>query len=161
MTRLKSPDERQRRNKASTRATLPAEGSGKTAPKLPKRYVGCVEFGCGTHCRKGKHELGWSRLTEAFWTDTWESPMATQYEVADIHGLYRLAMLVDQFWATPTAQIAAEIRQGQQAYGLTPLDRKRLEWQIEQTTAAQKRHRTPTRAPKPGDDPRQNLRVVG
>jgi hypothetical protein len=154
MSRLKSPDERARRNKASTRATLPASGSGKEAPALPTRYVGCVEFGCGPHCRKGKHALTWHPLTVAFWKVTWASPMATQYEDADVPGLYRLAVLIDQFWTNPAPTLGAEIRLEQQPYGLTPLDRKRLEWQIEQTTAAQKRHKAPVKLPKPGDDPR-------
>jgi len=86
--------------------------------------------------------------------------MAEEYLRADVHALYRLALLVDAYWTKPTAGLAAEIRLQQQAFGLTPLDRRRLEWSIEQVEAAQSR----TRAKKTGkrktaeDDPREALK---
>ena len=137
---------RQRQNKSSTRATLPAEGQQRRrAPRLP--------------CR----EEGWNRLTRRFWADVWHSPMATEYVQADLHGLYRLVRLVDQFWSEPTTVLAAEIRLEQQAYGLTPLDRRRLEWSIAQTEeATTKRQQRRVRQAQAGEvDPRDVLRVVG
>jgi hypothetical protein len=67
--------------------------------------------------------------------------MAEEYLRADTHGLYRLAMLIDMFWRDPNKQLAAEIRIEQQAFGLTPLDRRRLQWSIEHAKEAQDRTR--------------------
>jgi len=65
--------------------------------------------------------------------------MATEYVRADEHGLFRLAVLIDMFWHKPSQKLAAEIRLQQQAYGLTPLDRRRLEWSVEQAEEAKDR----------------------
>lgn len=56
--------------------------------------------------------------------------MAGAFLEADKHPLTRLAMLVNDFWLRPSATIAAEIRQQEARFGLTPLDRRRLEWKI-------------------------------
>jgi len=78
-------------------------------------------------------------MTRAWWRDLWHSPMTDEYLRADEHALYRLAVLIDMFWLEPTKELAGEIRLQQQAFGLTPLDRRRLEWSIEQVNAAQSR----------------------
>ena len=90
----------------------------------------------------------------------WHSPMAEQYLEADKHALYRLAVLVDQFWVEPNSKLAAEIRLEQQAFGLTPIDRRRLQWAVEEE---EERKRTRTRqAPRErvAEDPRKILRMV-
>jgi len=73
----------------------------------------------------------------AWWRDVWTSEVHDQYINVDRQGLVRLAILVDLFWSLSdeggnVADIAREIRLQQQAFGLTPLDRARLQWQIEQ-----------------------------
>ena len=138
---------RQRRNKATTRATLTAtEEQRKRAPSLPKRAEG----------------LEWHPLTRAWWRDIWRSPMAAEYLSADVHALYRLAVLVDQFWVSPSKELAAEIRLQQQAYGLSPLDRRRLEWTVGQAEeAATRRQQRKVRQAQDGElDPRQVLKVL-
>lgn len=84
--------------------------------------------------------------------------MADEFVKADIHGLYRLAFLIDEFWLKPTAvKLATEIRQEQTAYGLTPIDRRRLQWEVERV----EKRRQPTRPqPRADGDPRSHLRVV-
>ncbi len=81
-------------------------------------------------------EREWHSLTVAWWGDVWASPMASEYLAADRHGLFRLAMLVDDYWlaSSPTGRrdLAGEIRLQGQAFGLTPLDRRRLEWTVGQ-----------------------------
>lgn len=62
--------------------------------------------------------------------------MAAEFLRADEHGLFRLAVLIDDFWRKPSQALAAEIRLEQQAYGLSPLDRRRLQWQVVQTEEA-------------------------
>jgi hypothetical protein len=98
-------------------------------------------------------------MTMAWWHDIWNSPMAKEYLRADVHALYRLALLVDLFWTKPTSVMAAEIRLQQQTFGLTPLDRRRLEWSIEQVETAKNRvqARKANKRKKAADDPRAVL----
>ena len=142
----KDPSVRARRNKASTAAKLPAQPVAKgDRPALP-----------------GGHE--WHPLTLEWWADLWASPMAGEYHGSDRHGLFILAALVDAFWTSPSKELASEIRLQRQAFGLTPYDRRRLEWTIESVDEAKDRgrQRRARQAGKPasGDDPRQVLRAV-
>jgi hypothetical protein len=145
----KDPRLRQRRNKASTRATLPALAdpaavAGRLSPSLPER---------------GKGEVPWHPETVTFWREVWASPMAAEYIPADVPGLVIVAQLVDRFHYGEV-QLAAEIRLQRQCFGLTPLDRRRLQWEIERgETAERRRQQTPSAAPKlkAGQDPRRRL----
>ena len=69
-------------------------------------------------------------MTVAFWNDLSASPMAPVYPDADSPDLHVLAQLVDRLWRDPSTALAAEIRQQRMAYGLTPIDRRRLEWSV-------------------------------
>lgn len=136
---------RARRNKSSTGAKLSSVHAVK-APALPNRPD------------------GWHDMTAAWWADVWASPMAPEYDDSDRHGLFLLAVLVDSFWVEPSKEIAAEIRLQRQCFGLTPIDRRRLQWEIERTDEAQekgrKRRATPAATPAKAADPRQVLRAV-
>jgi hypothetical protein len=68
---------RRRRNRASTARELAAV-SAVEAPGLPA-------------------ERDWHRLMVRWWADVWASPMASEYLDADVHGLFRLAVLVDDY----------------------------------------------------------------
>lgn len=144
----KAPGLRQRRNRVSTAATLPAESSLRVAPALPRRVD---EDG-------GRRR--WNRLTLAWWKDIWRSPMASEFLQADVHGLYLLAELMDSFWESPSLATAAEIRQHRMAFGLTPIDRRRLQWEVERVESRKR----PDASEKPKmnrrRDPRQLLRAV-
>lgn len=150
----KDPTIRQRTNKSSTRSVLTNEPAKKRrVPPLFKRLNvdGAV--------------ILWHDMTKRWWRDVWRSPMAGEYLQADHHGLYRLAELVDAFWHRPSAGLAAEIRLQQQSFGLTPLDRRRLEWTVEQAEGAKdrgKQRQPPAAAPDPEveADPRKRLRMV-
>ena len=134
-----------RRNRSSTHSTLVPQTDPADAPELPEARE-------------------WNPLTLAWWRDVWASPMAPEYDQSDVHGLFMLAALVDQFWTSPSKEIAAEIRLQRQCYGLTPIDRRRLQWQIEHTDEAQakgKKRRAAQAPAKPaGDDPRSLLRLA-
>ena len=145
----KDPKLRQRRNRAATRARLIRAGKPRIyAPRLPDRGGG----------------QDWHKLTRDWWHDIWHSPMAEEYLEADRHALFRLAALIDAFWQDPSVNMAREIRLEQQAFGLTPLDRRRLEWSIEQAEAAQDRteqRRVRTqREEQREEDPRKVLKTV-
>jgi hypothetical protein len=121
-------------------------------------------------------DLLWHSLTVKWWADIWASPMAPEFDHSDIHGLYVLAMLVNAFWIEPSQSLAAEIRLQRQCFGLTPIDRRRLQWEIargeaaDAETAERRNSRAPraagkkaaaplAKAPKkkPAPDPRQAL----
>jgi len=51
-------------------------------------------------------------------------------------GLFLLAVLVDGFWLKPHWTAAAEIRLQRQCFGLSPMDRRRLQWEIEKVDEA-------------------------
>jgi hypothetical protein len=135
-----------RRNKASTRAGLKNDHSVK-APKLPTG--------------------AWHAMTRSWWKDIWASPMATEFLKADVHALFRLAKLIDDYWSakSPTArkELAGEIRLQQQSFGLTPFDRRRLEWTIESTEQAKAKGKKRRQKEPTGDssDPRGVLGTTG
>lgn len=137
-----------RRNKPTTRATL-SRIHDVVAPALPDR------------------ETGWHHLTEDWWAAIWSSPMAPEFESSDRHGLFVLADLVDSFWTEESSKarsaLAAEIRLQRQCFGLTPIDRRRLQWEIERgDDAAEKTQRRRTATPSgTRSDPRSVLGDTG
>lgn len=144
----KDPSVRARRNKASTRSTLNADHDVE-APPLPEG-------------------IPWHSLTLSWWDDIWSSPMAPEYIEADINGLYRVAMLYNDFWLAEThkerAEIQVRLEKADADYGTNPMARRRLEWQIETTEdskAKGKKRRgedkPPVEPPEPGSDPRLKL----
>lgn len=160
---------RARANKASTRATLTEpDPEDIQIPELPPMRL--VE-----RKRKSRDEDGvvqtetymveipWRLETQEWWESLWSSPMASEFHSSDRHGLYRLAVLIDDFWQHPSTQANAEIRLAQKDYGLTPLDRRRLEWTIASAeTATEKRPARKAKADK-GDDeggPDPRLHIV-
>lgn len=137
-----------RRNKSTTRAAL-TRNHGIVAPNLPER------------------ESGWHKQTVDWWRDIWASPMAPEFDGSDLHGLYVLADLIDAFWCEESprarAALAGEIRLQRQCFGLTPIDRRRLQWEIERADdAVEKTQRRRAAKPKakPANDPRSVLRLA-
>ncbi len=140
---------RTRRNVSSTASVLVADDAI-VAPELPG--------------------IDWHSLTLAWWRDIWASPMAPEFDDSDRHGLIQLAMLVNDFWLADGSRerkdLAAEIRQQGQRFGLSPIDRRRLQWEIERSEEAQDRglrrrvrpagHSSSTL----GSDPRAALRAL-
>lgn len=147
----KHPSVRARGNRASTAATLPANVKRGPVPALP-----------------GTRE--WSALTLEWWRDLWASPMSPEYHESDRHQIVVLAMLMDDFFTaesrTMRKEISAEIRQHRAAFGMTPYDRRRLEWTIEQAEDAKDRGKgrrdrsAGGQSKQPAADPRSVLRVV-
>ena len=146
----KDPKIRQRRNRAATSAELGAEVNARQrTPSLPKRKDADGEI------------IPWQPLTREWWRDVWHSPMAKQFLEADKHALFRLAALVDMFWSNPTKELGAEIRLEQQAFGLTPIDRRRLDWEIKkERDSKQRRAWRPSAEGDEQSDPRNVLNWV-
>lgn len=153
----KPPALRARRNRAVTRATLPtaAEASENKVPKLPDR--------------ESKAER-WHPMVTAWWASVWKSPMATEFLAADMTGgLFNLAELYQKRWTTKDTKeligIIAEIRQQEVRFGLSPIDRRRLQWEVEkgeQATERVEKRRKAKDADKlrAGKDPREYMKAV-
>jgi hypothetical protein len=95
--------------------------------------------------------------TAAWWASIWSSPMAAEWEASDIHGLFMMATLVNDFWTTDDpstrAKLSTEIRLQGQRFGLSPIDRKRLAWDVVEPAKPPAAAKAATRRPaKP--DPR-------
>lgn len=159
---------RARVNKASTRATLTEPNPEDVEiPELPPmRLVERKRKGSDGLVEKYMVEVPWRLETQQWWEDVFSSPMASEFHSSDRHGLFRLAVLIDEFWTNPSTQANAEIRLAQKDYGLTPLDRRRLEWTIasaeKATDDGRKRRATTESAPRkddgdPGPDPRLHI----
>lgn len=124
MPRLpKHPSTRARRNKVAGARTLTAVHDVET-PDLP-------DF----------EDVEWHPMTLSWWEDIWASPMAPEFDDSDVHGLYALAMLVNAFWYEPSTGLAGEIRLQRQCFGLTPIDRRRLQWEIDRGEEAEQSSR--------------------
>lgn len=153
----KPPGMRQRRNRETTHAVLPsaAESAKRAVPDLPKR---------------DKPTELWHPKVVEWWTAVWTSPMADEYLGPDIKGgLYLLAELYQQRWTATTAkdiaQLAAEIRQQEVRFGLSPIDRRRLQWEVEKGETADERTKARRKVKdadkqRAGKDPRDVLKVV-
>ncbi len=81
----------------------------------------------------------WHKLTRAWWKHVWESPMAGEYLETDIDGLGRLAILVDEYYWEPDKNLLAEIRLQEARFGLSPVDRSRLQWDFKKGKEAARR----------------------
>jgi hypothetical protein len=110
---------RRRRNKAPAPVKLPSETPTRKTPTLP----GAIRY---------------SKATRDWWATVWASPMATIWLAADVPALVRLATLVELVnQGEATAMVLAEIRQLEDRFGLSPLARRRLQWEVEQAAGAE------------------------
>jgi hypothetical protein len=144
---------RQRVNRAATRATLPSvEASARN--KVPPLY------------KRDKVTERWHPRVVAWWSAIWKSPMASEWLEADVLGLvYRTAELQQDFWVADEAQgrVAVETRiaKNEERLGLSPIDRRRLQWEIEKgDQAAERTQRRKAIKQVEGKDPREVLRAV-
>jgi len=152
----KPPGLRQRRNRETTAATLPTpkEAAKRKVPPLPPLSE--------------PTEIWHPRVVE-WWQSVWRSPMASEYLPSDVRGgLYALALLCQRLWKTGLSvreQVALfqAFERGGQNFGLSPMDRRRLQWQIDQGESAdertQKRRKARQLPAETGQDPREVLKV--
>lgn len=131
---------------------LSLDGNGANdVPELPERE---------------KKAERWHPMVLAWWKAIWQSPMASEFLESDKQGgLYLLAELHQQRWTTNDASelvnIAKEIRQQEVRFGLSPIDRRRLQWEIEKGEQAVDRTTSRRRAKDAsGKDPRDVLKIA-
>lgn len=147
---------RQRRNRTTTAAQLPSEASAadNEVPPLPPRAEGAEP---------------WHPMVVEWWESVWRSPMAAEFLDADMRGgLYLLADLHQLRWTALTGgaliEVAKEIRLQEVRFGLSPIDRRRLQWEVDKGEKAaarteNRRQKTPKKS-KAAKDPRSVLKVV-
>jgi hypothetical protein len=88
-------------------------------------------------------DIEWGTVARAYWAALWSSPMATVYVKADEFALTRLCGLVDERDRFQRGQLErfdgdAEIRQLGDRFGVSPLSRRRLQWEIEPADPARR-----------------------
>lgn len=105
-------------------------------------------------------EVEWEPATLRWWEHVCSSEMAAEYLEVDWDGLRRLAGLVDNVERTGDLESMKEIRLQGALYGLTPVDRARLHWEVEKgdQAASATRVRRSAAVSSSGRDPR--LRAV-
>lgn len=103
--------QRQRRNRTTSATTINAE----PAAKIDLR----------TWLGRGLH-----KLTLRTWDVWWASPLTQEWVDADVPDLVAIASLVDLFWKTGDPKIHTEIRLAAKEFGLTPMSRRSLQWEI-------------------------------
>lgn len=133
---------RQRTNKKSSHATIEPLADT-TAPEIPNP--------------DGRI---WHPLTLKAWAHAWASPMASQWLTTDKDALGRLALLWDDFYQKPRAAVLAEIRLQEQRFGLSPLDRSRLQWEVSRAEDAESKNQKRAAAQAVKGDPRKLLAMV-
>jgi preprotein translocase subunit SecD len=112
----------------------------------------------------------WHPKVIEWWRAVWKSPMAGEYLGADMKGgLYLLAELMQRRWTekdtASLVRIASEIRQQEIRFGLSPIDRRRLQWEVEKAEEAEERTQKRRKSKRldriATKDPRDVLKVVG
>lgn len=91
--------------------------------------------------------------------------MAGEYLKVDRCGLTLLAVLQQDFQtasAKDRARYAAEIRRWEEKFGLDPVSRRRLEWEVDRAEVAVERTQARRQRKRldPEKDPRDTLRVI-
>ena len=176
----KSAAQRQRRNRTTTAATIEAPPA--TRVPLPEHRVSsllcaaCPEpewHHTKTWWQKAErderdvapvHEfdpcpLDWRPATHRWWDTIWASPIADEWVDADVPNLLALAVLVDEFWTTGDKAVHAEMRQAMREFGLSPLSRRQLQWEVKRLESAAKPERPATQA-RPRTSGRSVLSVL-
>lgn len=118
----KPASQRQRRNKTTSAAEI-------AAPPATKLELTDL---------LGKHL---HRLTLLTWNVWWASPLTDEWVDADVPDLVALAALVEAYWRADPAdrpKIHAEIRMAAREFGLTPMSRRSLQWEIKRLEETKK-----------------------
>lgn len=103
----------------------------------------------------GRHEPE----TLAWWDVIWSSPISAEWVDADVPGLVALAALVDLYWRAANgdgrdaSKFLAEIRMQCREFGLTPMARRSLQWEVKRVERASELP-SATPAPTRKRDPR-------
>lgn len=122
----KHPSARARRNKTSTIAVLRAVENARI-PDPPKHQ-------------------DWHPLALDWWCSAWTSPMRQEWTESDEHGIIRMLALQHAYWThfdsgeyRGLSSLENSFNASARMYGLSPMARRSLQWQIEQGEAAEEK----------------------
>lgn len=73
-----------------------------------------------------------SDAARAWWDRQWDSDLAKVWLEVDVPAIERLVMLIESLKGGVNGAILSEIRQLEDRFGLSPLSRRRLQWEVEQ-----------------------------
>jgi hypothetical protein len=118
----KDPSTRRRRNRTPGARVLTFPKKKTATPELPA-------------------ELAWHPRTLAWWQAAWRSPMAAEWLDSDVERLFMLALAVEDLWRNGNLDRLSEIRLSGALFGLSPIDRRRLNWEIDRGEEAEERTR--------------------
>lgn len=112
-------DERRRR----AYEQLPAEGP-EEVPELSETYTVVIDG--------KKRPRKYLEKTRQAWEAWWSSPMATQWDAADLPTLLRMLQMTEQFWRGDlNSTDKAELRRLEERFGVAgPGSRQKLNWEL-------------------------------
>lgn len=90
--------------------------------------------------------IPWHDATTLWWDTIWASPMVQEWVDADVPDLLAIAVMVDEFWRSGDTKIHAEVRMASREFGLTPMSRRSLQWEIKRLEEPKHREQAPRRA---------------
>jgi hypothetical protein len=104
----------------------------------------------------------WHPETRRTWDEWWASPEAAEWTQVHVSGLLRIIVLVEDFWRADGSkerkELAGEIRLQGAEFGLSPLAKRRLQWErIHEEDEAAKTAKAAPPPPPPSGDPRLRL----
>lgn len=158
----KAPEARSRGNKSSTRATLKPVENPDIPPMPPARFwLMSVDESVdpkqdpdtGKRKRGRPSELApapppeepvWNPAVVAWWNDIWSSPMSQEFHESDVHGLYLACFYLHQTlspWLkmADRLQAAGKYEAAVKNFGLNPMSRRSLQWEIAKVDEAHER----------------------
>ena len=160
----KAPSQRQRRNRTTTvasleappvtRVELPALTSSTQCTADVDRKSGCplpaiahdlkhfAQYVIEPHDFAGA-VIEPHAMTRAWWSTIWASPMVAEWVDADVPGLIALAILWDGFYRTGDPRTHAEARMATREFGLSPLSRRQLQWEVKRLAPAKAKSSAP------------------
>jgi hypothetical protein len=93
-----------------------------------------VKLRSGVEVQVPRAPAGLGAAGKRWWRDVWGSPMAAVFLPADRHALEQGARLVDHLAEGFDAPARTELRHIEDRFGLTPLARRRLQWEVDQAS---------------------------
>lgn len=165
----KEATKRARGNKTSTKATLSVVVDHEVPPMpdpadwLSRPFINGQEVTVGDDDKP----VDWSRAVKKWWTTIWSSPMSNEFHESDTAQLDLACFYLHQV-TNPYIKMAERLAAAAKYeacvrnFGLTPMSRRSLQWEIEKVEDAQARSRRranedPLKPAKPAahaEDPR-------
>lgn len=137
----KDPEIRQRKNKSATKAVLSIVVNPEI-PEMPPASDWLPSIWSDSDKKPDDHEEpSWNPAVERWWCDIWSSPMSNEFHESDVHGLY-LACFYLQQTLNPYLKMSDRISASKsyeaavKNFGLTPMSRRTLQWEIERSEEA-------------------------